>query len=503
MRFGNFHIEREHIERISFNLLIFVGILLIFFHFLERYYIDIPNLKVVIGIPANLMEKHNIESRKVVSIHKINERVSEKNPIFVFNFETEDYKELESFLKNSLGIKIFFLGKPPEIDVKKFIKLLDQNEVVLGIVEFDDSTGFLNWVTQNRIRKDLVFRVHRIKDKEYESLNLNLKMALSRWKRAVLERSIDLLYVTPPPEKFGVSYQKYLRLIEKELSGYVVSDLRWIKNARVRFSIYFALIAGLLLFASYSPLFTLIYILTLFSILLKGQSFSVLATYSGIMGPVAVFAVVNRKVEHPIKKMMFYAFFAILVGYIINSMLSTGIFLNQIFFFRGVKLSLMTLPALVMIKEILNPENQIFKTRFNRIDLLVTLIIVAGGFYYILRSGNTSLALTFERQFRDLLERMLFVRPRFKELVGYPFLLLYSFNQQKFFKRYSFLVPVIGSIAIVSTINTFCHIKAPLWLSTLRSIEGVIIGYTLGGIFYYFLGKFSKTKRMDRRTPHP
>lgn len=495
MNLKNFHIERERIEKISLNLLIFVGILLIFFHFLERYYIDIPNLKVVVGIPSDSVEKYDIRPENVVLIHRIDEKTSEKNPIFLFDFETENYQKLESFLKNSRGIRIFFLGKPPaKIDVKRFIKLLDQNEVVLGIVEFDDSTNFLNWIAQNRMRKDLVFRVHRIKDKEYESLNLDLKMALSRWKRAVLERSIDLLYVTPPPEKFGVSYQEYLKLIKEELSRYVSNDLRWIKDSKVRFSTYLALIAGFLLFSSYSPFFTLIYVFIFLLSLLKGHTFLMVATYSGVMGPVAAFAVVNRKIKDPMKKLLLYAFFAILVGYIVNSILSKSVFLNQIFLFRGVKLSLLTLPALVMIKEILNPENRIFKTRFNKIDLLVVLIVLIGGFYYILRSGNTSLALTFERRLRDFLEKVFLVRPRFKELIGYPFLLLYAFNQQKSLKRYSFLVPIIASIAIVSTVNTFCHIKAPLWVSTLRSVEGVLLGYSLGGILYCFFKKFSKKR---------
>lgn len=207
----------------------------------------------------------------------------------------------------------------------------------------------------------------------------------------------------------------------------------------------------------------------------------------GIIGPVAVFATINRKIKTPIWKLLFYPFLAILVGYIVNSMLSEAVFLNQIFLFRGVKLSLITLPGLVMLKELLDPENKVIKTKLSRVDLLIAIIVILGAFYYILRSGNTSLALNFERRFRDFLERIFLTRPRFKELIGYPFLFVYVFGHRKLLKRYSFLVPVIGSVGIVSTVNTFCHIRAPLWLSTLRSVEGIGIGYMLGSLLNHFL----------------
>ena len=496
---SDFYIKREKIEKVALKLLIFFGVLLIIFHFTERYRTDIQNLRVVVGIPNSYMKDFSAEIlQKLVLVKKLDDEKPKKGDIFVFNFEKEDYKKLKTFLNKFPGTRIFFLGKPPKIDVREFTELLDKNKVVLGIMEFDDSTGFLNWVAKNRRRKDLIFRVHRIKDKEYESLNLDLQMALSRWKRAVLERSIDLLYITPPPEKFGISYQKYVELILEKLSRYATTDLRLVGYRRIGFSVHIAIICGFLLFLSYSPLFTLIYIFTFLWNISTNSHFTLLASYVGIIGPVAVFATINRKIKTPIWKLLFYPFLAILVGYIVNSMLSEAVFLNQIFLFRGVKLSLITLPGLVMLKELLDPENKVIKTKLSRVDLLIAIIVILGAFYYILRSGNTSLALNFERRFRDFLERIFLTRPRFKELIGYPFLFVYVFGHRKLLKRYSFLVPVIGSVGIVSTVNTFCHIRAPLWLSTLRSVEGIGIGYMLGSLLNHFL-KGSGNKKGEEK----
>jgi hypothetical protein len=495
---NEFHINREKLEKNSLKLLILFGVILLFFHFLERYPVDIENLKVVIGVPENYFKSLTPDTQKItLPVRKIGNQAPNKSDVFVFDFENDDFEKLEKFLISFPDSKVFFLGKPPSIDTKKFIETLDKNRIIIGIVEFDDSTGFMNWVAQKRERKDLVFRVHRIKDKEFESLNLDLKMTLNRWKRAVLERSIDLLFVTLPPESFNITYPEYIKLVKNEIQKYIGTELHLTHYNGLRISLYIAIICGFLLFLSYSPLFTLIYILVLLVNISTNSNFTFLASYVGILGPVALFAVVNRKINEPFKKLFYYAFFAILTGYIVNSLLSETVFLNQVLLFRGVKLSLTTLPGLVFLKEILNPENQIIKSKINSLDIFVAIVVGAGALYYILRSGNTPLALNFERKFRDLLENIFFTRPRFKELIGYPFLLIHAFNYQKFLKRYSFFVPVLGSIGIVSTVNTFCHIRAPLFLSSLRSLLGILFGYLFGLIFYHLMKKFlTKRKRV-------
>ena len=152
---SDFYIKREKIEKVALKLLVFFGVLLIIFHFTERYRTDIQNLRVVVGIPNSYTKDFSAGIlQKLVLVKKLDDEKPKKGDIFVFNFEKEDYKKLKTFLNKFPGTRIFFLGKPPKIDVREFTELLDKNKVVLGIMEFDDSTGFLNWVAKNRRRKD-------------------------------------------------------------------------------------------------------------------------------------------------------------------------------------------------------------------------------------------------------------------------------------------------------------------------------------------------------------
>lgn len=118
--------------------------------------------------------------------------------------------------------------------------------------------------------------------------------------------------------------------------------------------------------------------------------------------------------------------------------------------------------------------------------VVIALACVCGlgiGVYYILRTGNYVTVSAAELRFRDLLEQLLIARPRTKELlIGWPCLLLFIWSLRR---HLNFLPLVFGlgmMIGLVSVVNTFLHIHAPLTLSLLRTGWGILFGFILGVI---------------------
>ena len=108
----------------------------------------------------------------------------------------------------------------------------------------------------------------------------------------------------------------------------------------------------------------------------------------------------------------------------------------------------------------------------------------------IIRSGNFFIFPRFalEEQFRQLLENVFYVRPRTKEfLIGYPFLLLaFMYVDEKISRVWIWFFNIMGSIALISVINSFCHLHTPLQVSLYRTVLGALLG--VGVTFIYLFG---------------
>ncbi|AWB44439.1 hypothetical protein DCC85_09495 [Paenibacillus sp. CAA11] len=112
--------------------------------------------------------------------------------------------------------------------------------------------------------------------------------------------------------------------------------------------------------------------------------------------------------------------------------------------------------------------------------LLVGLLIVGlGGIYFVLRSGNEGTLLPFEGEFRSLLDHLLGVRPRTKEIfLGYPLFVLALYLLAKYRKGGLLLIAaVIGQLSLM---NTFTHLHTPLTISIQRSAWGLLFGLIIG-----------------------
>lgn len=104
------------------------------------------------------------------------------------------------------------------------------------------------------------------------------------------------------------------------------------------------------------------------------------------------------------------------------------------------------------------------------------LLLLAGvGIYYLLRTGNSTLASDLELRIRNALEVCFTVRPRFKEFaLGVPCLVLWCRVRLP-----GWAEPLIGlgaMIGLVSITNTFLHVCTPLRISLIRTGAGWLLG---------------------------
>ncbi|MBI3962006.1 MAG: hypothetical protein HY335_04560, partial [Deinococcus sp.] len=111
---------------------------------------------------------------------------------------------------------------------------------------------------------------------------------------------------------------------------------------------------------------------------------------------------------------------------------------------------------------------------------LVGLLALAGAVVVLARSGNFSLipVAGLEERLRGLLDTILIARPRFKELVGHPLLVLGL--TWRWPVPGKLLLLTAGLLGQVSLVNTFSHYHTPLVMSLIRTGHGVWMGVLLG-----------------------
>ena len=126
--------------------------------------------------------------------------------------------------------------------------------------------------------------------------------------------------------------------------------------------------------------------------------------------------------------------------------------------------------------------------RFFTDDIKIWQVFLVGVTTVILlvflrRSGNTSgTPSILEALLRNVLEVFFPARPRTKAIfLGMPALILLVYNTHRCqLKKLVFPLIFIGSIALVNTVNTFSHMKAPVYLSLYRTLAEIMVSAIVG-----------------------
>lgn len=130
---------------------------------------------------------------------------------------------------------------------------------------------------------------------------------------------------------------------------------------------------------------------------------------------------------------------------------------------------------------------EVFLSPITYLTLLIMGVLTIAFIIYITRTGNQGPTSVYETMIRNLLDRILGVRPRTKEfLIGHPLMLMLLYYGYKGKYLPVLLGAVIGQISIV---NTYAHIHTPILISLIRSFHGIWIGL-IGGIVLIFIIKW-------------
>jgi hypothetical protein len=139
----------------------------------------------------------------------------------------------------------------------------------------------------------------------------------------------------------------------------------------------------------------------------------------------------------------------------------------------------------------------------SRNPILIWQVLLGGGVLValaimLMRSGNESSVgvSSAELQLRALLDRILFVRPRFKDILFQPFVMLslVLVGTKWPLQR---VAAILASIALASMVNTFCHLHTPLVISALRVAYGVIFGLIAAAAVKRIFDRFGLVNREE------
>lgn len=189
-----------------------------------------------------------------------------------------------------------------------------------------------------------------------------------------------------------------------------------------------------------------------------------------------------------------------LIGAIITQApLSNNAFMLEMHIFRGVKLAQLIPLAYFIVAYLAyfgfgskKEEESKLECRdiqnLLKADVKMWMILVAGlvgavGAYYMLRTGHeSSLEVSgTEMLFRNYLEDHLIARPRNKEfLFAFPAMMVSVYMFFKNLRLPSVILGFLSVVGITSIINTFMHIRTPLYLGFFRTGYSVLFGLILG-----------------------
>lgn len=200
--------------------------------------------------------------------------------------------------------------------------------------------------------------------------------------------------------------------------------------------------------------------------------------------------------------------FSITGALFVTSVLSNTRYMLEMDIFRGVKLSQL-IPFVIFIlayfMKFLNKENRknamktivnIAKQEIKVYYVAILALIAVVGYIYISRTGHETSVQPSEIEmiFRNFMENILIARPRSKEfLIAFPAIFSAIFAANKKLPLVTFIFLLASVIATSDIINTFCHIRTPIYLSLIRTIISIGFGIVLGVIaviILNFLYKF-------------
>ena len=431
------------------------------------------------------------------------------------------------------------LGAPDEADYTAD-KMMERG-ITLGMIEGVTQLQFFPQDGLLDIARDMDYksaRFYTIAKEELEKLKID--DAVERWSNTDAERNIRInllrIYEKPAP---GMSLLEtnmtYFAAVRDQLvaHGYKIGPAatyeHFYPSALLRAVVMAGVAAAMVLYLSLVvPALKPKYMYGLLAILMVGMMAPVLMGHGNKIRLIAAFASANvfpaiaiiwqldrirsRQAEGNSSLIKIFIAGAIalfasgVVSYVGASYLSGSLadteYLLEVNIFRGVKLTFV-LP-LVLVAIAFLQRFDVFDGKMDDTDgviaqakkildmpvkiktLFIMLLVLAAGVVFVARSGHTmGMPVSgAELRFRAFLEKAMYARPRSKELmIGHPAFMLAA---MAWFRKWPtmvlFALVIVATIGMGSMVETFAHMRSPVFMSFARGIGGIVLGCGVGAI---------------------
>ena len=117
-------------------------------------------------------------------------------------------------------------------------------------------------------------------------------------------------------------------------------------------------------------------------------------------------------------------------------------------------------------------------------SLFIFAVVALGAWIFVGRSGHTSGVPVpdIELKMRSSLERIMYARPRGKEfMIGHPaFFLAVMAAYRQWPRMLHYGLVLVATIGQGSLVETFAHLRTPVFMSFIRGIDGMVVGIVFG-----------------------
>lgn len=424
-----------------------------------------------------------------------------------------------------LGAKVFLpqgdqvLGRREAIGT--FIDSLKQYGMLYATPEFTKIGGDANVVDK---LPEQVIRLHSAQAAELDKMPY--EDAVDRYAKASRERNMRILLLRPvtfAADKPLAAFAQFAKDVNEQIqkNGGAVGFPKAFRDSGVPTWLKLLIALSMLPAAWFAgstlvrpPLWRIVGIGLLALVCLASVKigFGYAALAASIVFPVTAFLVLDsRNGRSPFVEFLATTLVSMFGGFAVAGMLNGLPYFVKAAEFQGIKLAVF-LPILLAMgwffARFMNVREELRKP-MTWLGALAALGLLAALAFMSARTGNDNPAgvSDLELKMRNVLDALLFVRPRTKSfLIGHPALYIGIAMMLWQRRRGEWSWPVltalmltVGMIGQTDVVNTFCHLHTPFMLSLVRTGVGIVPGVILGGAAWWLV-----SRRLDqgRTTKH-
>lgn len=431
------------------------------------------------------------------------------------------------------------LGSPDEVNY--VVEKLQERDITLGMIE---GVTQLQFYPQNgllEIAKAMDYKAARLYGiGPDEMAKMQIQQAVDRWSNTDPERNIriDLLRIFEKPQGNMTLLETNMKYFSEtrdmlERSGYKIGPAGifepFYPSSLLRAVVMMGVAAAVVLYLSLiAPSVKEKYLYMLLAVLVIGMAGPVLMGHGNKIRVIAALASANffpaiaviwqldriraakADVKASLLKIIPTAMLALFASGIISyagaAYLSASLadteYLLEVNIFRGIKLTFvlpLVLVAIAFLQRfdifdgkmddtdgVINQLKKILDMPVKIKTLLGLGFVLIAGIVFVARSGHTSgmPVAGAELKFRAFLEHLMWARPRSKELlIGHPgFMLAALAWWRQWPTMILFVLVIVATIGQGSMVETFAHMRTPIYMSFVRGLGGIGLGAIIGAV---------------------